>query len=332
MNKLIETFRDFSRRMSAKDIPAYAASASFFIILSLVPMLVLICGIIPYTPLTEELLLRVVTDWSPDIFDAILSRIISQVYDASAGVLTISVLATLWAAGKGVMGLAQGLNRINHVKERRNAIVMRFWSCIYTLLLLAVVVLSLVMMVFGEKIVDQLRGLNPVIVENLIDLVLRPRALYMILVLTFLFAALYRFLPDAKLKYREQLPGAMLSAVAWTVFSYVFSIYASQPGAYTMYGSMTMLAIAMIWLYGCMYIFLVCAYLNRFFGPMNRSILYPKERKAARNAESPETVQEMESRKPAQAGADAEDAEAPEKDPAEGAAEEKAPKKEQSFR
>ncbi len=279
-------------RIRGKDIPSYAASSSFFLILSFVPMIALICGILPYTPLTEDFLLKAVLEWSPDAMDGVLDSIIRQVYDSSAGIVTISIFATLWSAGKGVMALVQGLNRINHVKEQRNMLVIRLWSCFYTTILLAGLILSLVVLVFGDRLLERVKSVNPSVVQPLIDTVMRPRALYSVLLLTFLFAALYRFLPNAKLKYREQLPGALLAAIMWTVFSYVFSLYVSTSKYLSLYGSMTTLVITMLWLYGCMYLFLVCAYLNRYFRPINLVLVYPNKKKkksASAAGPAPET-------------------------------------------
>ncbi len=284
--------RNFSLRIRGKDIPSYAASSSFFLILSFVPMIALICGILPYTPLTEDFLLKAVLEWSPDAMDGVLDSIIRQVYDSSAGIVTISIFATLWSAGKGVMALVQGLNRINHVKEQRNMLVIRLWSCFYTTILLAGLILSLVVLVFGDRLLERVKSVNPSVVQPLIDTVMRPRALYSVLLLTFLFAALYRFLPNAKLKYREQLPGALLAAIMWTVFSYVFSLYVSTSKYLSLYGSMTTLVITMLWLYGCMYLFLVCAYLNRYFRPINLVLVYPNKKKkksASAAGPAPET-------------------------------------------
>jgi membrane protein len=290
--ELFEICRNFSLRIRGKDIPSYAASSSFFLILSFVPMIALICGILPYTPLTEDFLLKAVLEWSPDAMDGVLDSIIRQVYDSSAGIVTISIFATLWSAGKGVMALVQGLNRINHVKEQRNMLVIRLWSCFYTTILLAGLILSLVVLVFGDRLLERVKSVNPSVVQPLIDTVMRPRALYSVLLLTFLFAALYRFLPNAKLKYREQLPGALLAAIMWTVFSYVFSLYVSTSKYLSLYGSMTTLVITMLWLYGCMYLFLVCAYLNRYFRPINLVLVYPNKKKkksASAAGPAPET-------------------------------------------
>ena len=51
--------------MGKKNISAFAASTAFFLFLSLIPMLMLLCALIPYTPLTEANLMTVVTAIAP---------------------------------------------------------------------------------------------------------------------------------------------------------------------------------------------------------------------------------------------------------------------------
>jgi len=87
--------------------------------------------------------------------------------------------------------------------------------------------------------------------------------------LTVLFAMMYAYIPNEKLKFREQLTGAMFSAIIWSIFSWGFSLYVSRAGAYSIYGSLSIIVIVMLWLYFCMYIIMVGAYLNRYFNSRN---------------------------------------------------------------
>ena len=93
--------QDFATHMKKQNISAYAASIAFFFFLSLVPMLILICTIIPYTPLTEDNLVTAVTDLTPDRIDPLAESLIADVYDKSAGILSIALFATIWSAAKG---------------------------------------------------------------------------------------------------------------------------------------------------------------------------------------------------------------------------------------
>ena len=60
LSKLFQMWGDVSSRMRKQNISSHAASIAFFFFLSIVPMLIMICTIIPYTPLTEEDLVEAV--------------------------------------------------------------------------------------------------------------------------------------------------------------------------------------------------------------------------------------------------------------------------------
>ncbi len=120
MTDLIAKIRRFAITTRQLNINAYAASAAFFLFVSLVPILVLICSIFPYTGLTEKQLIDLVEAATPIIFNSFLEAMVGQIYDSTAGVITISIIATIWTASKGIMALILGLDRVNEVKEERN--------------------------------------------------------------------------------------------------------------------------------------------------------------------------------------------------------------------
>ena len=62
IRKLCLIGMNFSAQMKKQNISAHAASIAFFFFLSIVPMLIMICAILPYTPLTEENLVKAVTE------------------------------------------------------------------------------------------------------------------------------------------------------------------------------------------------------------------------------------------------------------------------------
>ena len=67
---MIELFfkaRRFVVKMRQLDINAYSASAAFFLFISLVPILVLICSMFPYTGLSEEELIKLIEAATPII-------------------------------------------------------------------------------------------------------------------------------------------------------------------------------------------------------------------------------------------------------------------------
>ncbi len=269
LHKLFIILRDFSAQMKKQNISAFAASTAFFLVLSIVPMLILICTIIPYTPLTEENLVRAVTEITPDRLDSLVESLIAEVYEKSAGILSVAAITTLWSAGKGVLALMRGLNAIGGVEEDRNYFVVRLVASLYTVVMLVVLILSLFIMVFGNQLVELLLHRVPQL-QVLVSFLMNFRFLLVWAILMLLFSAVYAYVPNEKLAFGEQVPGAAFAAVVWSVFSWGFSLYVERTESYSIYGSLSLIVIVMVWMYFCMYIIMIGAYLNRYFRPVNR--------------------------------------------------------------
>jgi membrane protein len=267
LKRLCKIWRDFSDKMKKKNIAAYAASTAFFFFLSLVPMLMVVCTILPYTPLTEENLVAVVMEVTPEAMHSLVTELIEEVYQKSAGALSLAIIATIWSSSKGVLALMRGLNAINDdVGKEKNFVAVRVKASLYTVVMLLAMILSLVELILHE--VPQL--------QMLASLYMEFRFLWVWAVLTLIFAAVYAYVPDKKRRFKEQIPGANFSAVVWSVFSWGFSMYVNRSGAYSIYGSLSIIVIAMIWIYCCMYIIMIGAYLNQYFQPVNRVIMRMK--------------------------------------------------------
>ncbi len=259
--------RDFQIHISRKNISAFAASTAFFLFVSLIPILVLLCAVIPYTTLTKANLMTFMTDITPDVVDSLVISIIEDVYAKSAGIISIAAVTLLWSASKGMLALIRGMNEINDVEENRNYFVLRAIASFYTVLLLVVVLLSLIVMVFGNALVNGIIRTIPQ-TEPFFDFLLNFRLLFSLLVMIVGFSMMYAYIPNKKLRFLYQIPGAVFSAVLWNVFSWAFSIYVGKINDFSTYGNLATIVIIMLWMYMCIYIILIGAYLNRYFEPV----------------------------------------------------------------
>ena len=274
LRTIISIWRDFSSQMKKQNISAYASSTAFFLFLSVIPMLMVVCAVIPYTPVTEQNLITALTDVTPDIADAMVESLVVDVYKSSVGILPVALIAMVWSAAKGVMALMRGLNAVNGVDEKRNYFVIRFIASFYTLIMLVVLILSLFFMVFGNQLVD-------IALHRIPQLQM------------FVSLMIYTYIPDTKLKFTEQVPGACFAAVVWSVFSWGFSMYVSYGNGYSIYGSLTIIVIIMLWMYFCMYIILIGAYLNRYFRPVNRVLVNHASSKSELARENRRRIREI---------------------------------------
>lgn len=267
--KIYRIMRGFARQMSRANVNAYAASTAFFIFLSLIPMIMLVCSVLSFTPLLQESDLMEAVRILPTSVSPMFVVLIENIYDSTFGIISITAIVTVWSAGKGVLALMRGLNAMNGVVEDRNYLLQRMIASFYLIIFLIMVVFLLTVMVFGNILADVIVRHAPRM-GDLFDLLLHFRTVFSWCVLALVFTGMYTFIPNCKLKFSHQVPGAVFSATAWNVFSWGFSIYVQHFNGFDMYGSLTTIIIVMLWLYFCFYLFLIGAHINRFLEPFRR--------------------------------------------------------------
>lgn len=265
--RLYYIYRDFSKQMTRKNISAFAASSAFFLFLSLVPLLMALCAVLPFTTLTAENLITAVMRVLPNAIDDFVVKVVYDVYSKSTGTITIFAIVAIWSAAKAMLALIRGLNEVNDIEERRNYLLLRLVACFYTIIILIAIILAVFVMVFGNVIVGVALKDFPQL-QVIVQLIMHFRFIFSWLILTLIFAVIYSFVPAVKLKYKKQLPGAVFSAVVWSIASYIFAVYVESFNGFGTYGSLTTVVILMFYFYMMMYILLIGAHINRYFGPV----------------------------------------------------------------
>lgn len=209
---MVRFINEFMNKMKRDDVSAHAASAAFFMFLSIFPILMLLCSVLPYTHISEADLLRVVTDLLPSTIDPLAVSVIGDLYDRSATIISISAVFVVWSAAKGILALLRGLNDVQDVDETRNYFVLRFLSCIYTVILLVLIVFTLIVLVFGNPIINNLLSHLPNV--RYIAILLMPfRYLVVIVALALVFAFMYALIPNKKNRVFDKMPGLFLQAL-----------------------------------------------------------------------------------------------------------------------
>ena len=255
----------FMERMRKDHVSAYAAQAAYFLIMSFIPFVLFLTAIVQYTPLTYREVRQAIMSVVPENLQGFVLNIVADVFSKSAAVLPLSALVALWSSGKGMQALINGLNTIYHVKETRNWLVNRIYSMFYMFLFVLALIASLLLLVMGNRIHVLISGYVPFL-GNMIGRILGAKTFLVFVMLFLVFLVLYRYLPNRRASLKSQVPGAFLTAVAWSVFSYLFSLYFTFfPDFSIMYGSLSTLILVMVWLYFCMNLLLYGAEINAYF-------------------------------------------------------------------
>lgn len=267
IKKLYRVFYDFGLQLRRDNISAYASSAAFFFFLSIAPMLLVACAIITYTPITEDMLKITATSFLPDEFDYTAVKFIDQMYNMANAVLPVAVIVAIWSAGKGMMGIQMGLNRAHGVIETRNYFFIRLQASLYMLITLIAILLMFIVSILSKNVAAFIGTLFPY-AEDIAHFLSHYRFIFGWVILTVIFTFIYTFIPNKKVNFKYQIPGAALCAIGWQIYSWGFSLYLQNFGGFTMYGSLSSMIVMLFWLYFSMTLLLVGANLNRYFNPV----------------------------------------------------------------
>lgn len=247
------------------NIPLHSAYTSFFFVLSLFPGLLLLLGVLRYTPLGAQELMQVLEGWLPESLLPTVQSLVAASYRHSSGVVvSISVVAALYSASRGMFGIRNGLNAVYRQQPGRSYLHKRGLSMLYTAAFLVLLVATLLAHVFGTAVLDYLQMTTSPALLMLMR-VIDFKSVLLFFLLAALFTTMYAWLPARLNRLRHSLPGAAAAAVGWLIFTNLFSIYVGYFTTYTnIYGSIYALALGMLWLYFCICIFFYGGALNQF--------------------------------------------------------------------
>ncbi len=250
---LLQTLRTLAKRISSYQIPIYAGNATFFIGLAAFPALLLILTLLQFTPYTVEDFTAFLTNFLPASFSPMIAYVTTETFSLNAGaVISITAVTALWSASRGVLGLLNGLNAIYHTEETRSYLHKRLLSLVYMVMFIAAILLTLILYVFSQSIqaliYDKLPSITP-----LANGLMQFKYVLILGYQTLLFTLIFKVFPNKPMKLRHCLPGALVAAFGWLGFSALYSLYVEHFSNYSrIYGSLTTIVLAMLWLYFCL--------------------------------------------------------------------------------
>jgi len=263
---LIKHISDASIRLH---VGPYAAQASFFILLSLIPFTMFVLSLLhillPYfLHISDADIIRALNDLLPYRLAAFFGDIVREIFVRSSGISIVTAALAVWFSSQGMMSVIEGINIVLSDGAKRNYLRTRIISVIYVFVFMILAALTIVVIIFGQSIMDTLLSRFPEQIKPFMGL-FRSRVPIVFLVLWFFFTMFYKFMPKRHLKIRELIPGAALAALIWIIFTKFFSIYIGFAKSYdSIYGGFSYVIFGMLWLYSCLYILLLCADFNNW--------------------------------------------------------------------
>ncbi len=172
-------------------------------------------------------------------------------YASSSGVFATSlgVVVLLFSASAVLHELREALNRIfRAAPPKRSLLQLALARFISVTLVFSLGFLLAVSLLFSTALGAFSLSLNarlplPAVVLAVLDVLVTT------LLLSLLFGLLYRFLPNVRLRWREILPGALLSAVIFTAGKWSIGVFLGNSLLSTAYGAAGSLVVFLLWVF-----------------------------------------------------------------------------------
>ncbi|MGN0439091.1 MAG: YihY/virulence factor BrkB family protein [Lachnospiraceae bacterium] len=256
---------------------ACAAQAAFFLLLSVVPMVSLLLAVASYLPFSTQDVTGLIMQIVPGNFRELVDRLLNEWYLSSGGaVISVSVIAMIWSASKGIYALMIGFNSMYQIREQNPPLKSRAVSVAYTVIL--IMIFAVVMSIYFY-----VSHYYKIYIHANFEVGTAARKLFLFIRYVFGWILFYVFIlmmyvvlpggfglpkdDEEKVQFRKrvksQMSGAAFCSIAWLVISQLLVIYIKYfPNFSVMYGSLAGIVIAMLWLYFCMYSLFIGAVIN----------------------------------------------------------------------
>lgn len=271
----IEGFlKELITRIRKVDVTGLGSQLAFFFLLSLFPLLIFIFTLLPYLNLDQSEIFLFIREFAPESVALLIEDTLGEILSSrNGGLLSIGILATIWSASKGMNALTKALNLSYFKEETRSFVVARGMSVVFTVMLIAVLVIALVLPVFGQQIgvfAFSYFGLEAGFVKvwTSIRLIIPAALIFTV------FSLIYWLVPNLKLHFKSVLPGSIFATVGWILTSLGFSYYVGNYGSYSStYGSIGAIIVLMMWLYFSAIILMLGGQLNAVMTERKQAIV-----------------------------------------------------------
>jgi membrane protein len=243
---------------SQDNVPRLAASLAYYTILSSAPLLVLSIAVADYVfgqqAVQGQLAWEIQTLVGGEAARAI-QAVILDAHRPAVGLTAavLSLVTLIVGASSVVVELHDALNLIWGVAPPGGAwlgnilafIKERFYSALVVMAAGCLLLISLLVSVFIATIENFFRNLLPTS-EWMLHLANYAASF---VVVTLLFAAIYKLLPDVRLRWNDVVIGASVTSLLFTIGKQLLAIYLGRVGFESIYGAAGTVVIFLVWVY-----------------------------------------------------------------------------------
>ena len=252
----------FITRVFEHGIMGRGAELAYYFLFSFLPLIIFVAALISAMKIDISSFAGLEKLIPQDVLN-IISEYYHYIFGAqNTGLMISGLVLSVYFSSAAVRSLMRGLDVAYHVKENRSFIRKLIMSIFFAIILLLMISLSMIVLVAGGKIIELIIYVFPEY-EGFEFMTNILRFALPVIPMLFVLTLLFMFVPNQKVKFREAIPGALFSLIAWMVVSAIFSLYVSTMGNYSvLYGSLGAIIVLMLWFYLIGIIFVMGGELN----------------------------------------------------------------------
>lgn len=279
---LVKIIKDTIQGFLDDNVIKLSASLAYATLFSIIPFLSLLVtiGVFLHTDLTSQLY----TQLQPILGTEVVEQLSSII--ENAGKTDSSTFATLVSIGVSIFGattifaeIQSSLNTIWGIK----AIPKKSWlkyiktrllsfSLILIFAFILLVTFSITQLIgnLGDRFVAN----YPDVAESLVEI---TGIIINICVTTLIFALIFKILPDAQIKIKDVLVGAIVTTLLFLIGQWGISLYIGIANVGTVYGAAAFIAILVTWIYYSAIIIYIGAEFTEAWADKMGSKIFPDE-------------------------------------------------------
>ena len=240
-------------QMNHRQIKALPEQIAFNLIMAIVPLLVVIVQLGTYLSLNTDLVKYLITAYAPQEVQQLLLYLFDTTSAPQSGTLFVllTAISFFWLISKGFYGISTAANTTYQVPLMKFAYLERIFSFMMLCFMILLLVVAIILALFGQAIISLVFHLLNIQVDSYMIILLNTLRSTISFISYFSFFVLLFYLsPTIKIKIHEIIPGALVTAIGWSVASIGFSFYVNYIANYNkFYGSLSVIIILLFWLY-----------------------------------------------------------------------------------
>lgn len=263
MKKYIELLKKTFKRWLANDPFKESAVIAYYTLFSLPSLLVIVIAVAGYffdnSTVQDEIISQLAVVIGEDTAGSLEKLLLNvKIQDNSVTALIISIGVMVYGATGAFLQLKKAMNKIWSVDAKKSNFVMTLLNRLFSLGMILLIGLMLVVSLLATTVINSFQGfIEEYIGEISISLLSILNFLISFVFVTFLVAAIFKLLPDIRVRWKVVFVGAALSTLLLLIAEIGLGYYFSISNPASVFGGASSVILIMLWIYyACLVLFL----------------------------------------------------------------------------